>query len=175
MWLTLAMGLILLVGAALLVRPQLLISLIGQAYRVLGRHGRLFGRVRRLVRDTSDLFQPVPLAVGVGLGSIGWLMECGALFVCANVIGEGITIEQAIFIFTFANLVGALSMLPGGIGGTEVSMAALLIACGLSFEQASAVTLVIRVGTLWFGIACGYVALFAWMYRKNPHSVERKS
>ncbi|WP_230972282.1 lysylphosphatidylglycerol synthase domain-containing protein [Archaeoglobus neptunius] len=53
-----------------------------------------------------------------------------------------------------------LSMIPGGIGVAEASMTGLLQYFGLAAEVAVASTLIIRFGTLWFGVFLGW-AVFA--------------
>jgi uncharacterized protein (TIRG00374 family) len=56
-------------------------------------------------------------------------------------------------------LAGALSFMPGGLGGAEVVMAGLLIVAGMAESQAIAATVIIRLSTLWFAVALGAIAL----------------
>ena len=56
-------------------------------------------------------------------------------------------------------LAGALSFLPGGLGGTEVVMGGLLIAFGADGATAVAITLLCRLATLWFAVALGGLAV----------------
>ena len=67
--------------------------------------------------------------------------------------------STAVFIYAFAMLVGALSFLPGGLGGSEAAMIALLSLNG--FPEASAVTatLICRLATLWFAVGLGAIFL----------------
>ena len=60
--------------------------------------------------------------------------------------------------YSFSTLLGALSMLPGGLLAAEGSLTALLDLQGLSLAQASAATMVIRVATLWFAVLLGVAA-----------------
>ena len=57
-------------------------------------------------------------------------------------------------------LVGAVSLLPGGAGAAEATIAGVLVQ-GTSREIAAAATLLIRLCTLWFGAALGIGALVA--------------
>jgi uncharacterized protein (TIRG00374 family) len=60
------------------------------------------------------------------------------------------------------SLVGSASLLPGGIGAAEGTLAAVLdLAAGQPRDVAAAATLLIRVCTLWFGVTLGAVALLA--------------
>ena len=50
-------------------------------------------------------------------------------------------------------------MLPGGLGGVEATMMALLLALGTSPDIGLAATAVIRLTTLWFAVGLGFIAL----------------
>jgi uncharacterized protein (TIRG00374 family) len=65
---------------------------------------------------------------------------------------------------------GTLAMLPGGLGGTEAIMIALLKAVGVEFETAVAATAVIRLATLWYAVILGFITLpFAMrLARRRP-------
>jgi uncharacterized protein (TIRG00374 family) len=65
-------------------------------------------------------------------------------------------------------LVGALSFLPGGLGGTEASMVALLMLNNVAQSQAVAATVLIRLATLWFAVALGVIAL-SMAERRESH------
>jgi len=56
-------------------------------------------------------------------------------------------------------LVGALSFLPGGLGGAEATMVALLILNHVDQPQSVAATILIRLATLWFAVVLGVIAL----------------
>jgi uncharacterized protein (TIRG00374 family) len=137
-----------------------------------GRYQRFGERVRRTIHQTAGLFAPTPLLVGTAIGCVGWLLECLGFHIVAAEFSSSITVLQAIFIFTFANLVGALTLIPAGIGGTEVSMATLLVAKGLTLDESVATMAIVRGATLWFGIGWGYIALL-WCYpRRTPNPGE---
>jgi uncharacterized protein (TIRG00374 family) len=63
------------------------------------------------------------------------------------------------FVFTFAMISGTVAMLPGGLGGTEAVMLALLSALGVDLQIAVAATALIRLTTLWFAVGLGFLAL----------------
>jgi uncharacterized protein (TIRG00374 family) len=65
-----------------------------------------------------------------------------------------------VFVFAVSSLLGVLSMLPGGIGAVEAGLALQFVAVGgLSRGPAGALTLVIRLATLWFATLIGIVGL----------------
>jgi uncharacterized protein (TIRG00374 family) len=65
----------------------------------------------------------------------------------------------AAFIYAFAMLAGAVSFLPGGLGGAEAAMLAILEIVGVGHATAVAATLLLRLTTLWFAVGLGIVAV----------------
>lgn len=61
-------------------------------------------------------------------------------------------------IYGLAISIGALSFLPGGLGGTEATMIFLLGVTGASVADAGAATILLRLATLWFAVLIGIVA-----------------
>lgn len=63
-------------------------------------------------------------------------------------------------------LAGALSFMPGGIGGAEGVMVALLMTQAPAADAVAA-TVLIRLTTLWFAVAIGALALGASRLKKE--------
>jgi uncharacterized protein (TIRG00374 family) len=103
---------------------------------------------------------PGALAVSV-LGSLlVWGLEGLAFALCLRALGFfGLTVAAAVSVYAVSTIIGALTFLPGGIGITEASIAGLLVAAGMPAPAASAATLLIRLVTLWLGVAVGWIAL----------------
>ena len=72
-------------------------------------------------------------------------------------LGTGIGFQAATFIFAFSMLAGAITMLPGGLGGVEGAMLGLLVIAGAPADIALVATIVIRITTLWFAVALGFL------------------
>ena len=101
-------------------------------------------------------------------------MECFALYILLIELGANVTMQQAIFVFTFSMLVGAISMLPGGLGSTEATMFALLTIAGVEADTALAATAIIRATTLWFAVLLGFLLLpFSLRLARKPTPHER--
>ena len=66
---------------------------------------------------------------------------------------------QTIEIFASATLLGAASMVPGGLGAMEAALVYQLVALGVNEFDAVAVAIMTRVVTLWMGIVIGILAL----------------
>ena len=90
-----------------------------------------------------------------------WGAECTSLFLILRMLGDGIDIRAAFAIHATASLIGALSMLPGGIGGFEATCVALLLWRGVPAADAVVATAVLRVATFWYSLVLGVPAL-AW-------------
>jgi uncharacterized protein (TIRG00374 family) len=79
-----------------------------------------------------------------------------------NDMGVSLGLANSVFVFALATLVGGASFLPGGLGGFEATMIALLSAMDIPLSTALAATLVLRLTTLWFGVALGLATFMAW-------------
>jgi uncharacterized membrane protein YbhN (UPF0104 family) len=159
----LAVGVLALFGVAftlLFVQPRLLLAGVGRAYLMAGRRWpRLFAGARRTVRLTSALFDVRTMVLASLLSACGWLAECAAFAWLLQSLGAPVGFQGATFIFAFAMLAGAASMLPGGLGGVEAAMMALLVVGGTPVDVALVATMIIRVTTLWFAVGLGFAAL----------------
>jgi len=117
-------------------------------------------RGRRFYRTSGDLLSLRNLIVGTLLGGLSWGLEGLCLYwILQGFGGTTVSIPTAVFIFCSAVLLGAASMLPGGIGGSEAIMIAMLLFFGTSRPVAVTATLIVRVVTLWYGVALG---AFCW-------------
>jgi uncharacterized protein (TIRG00374 family) len=143
-----------------LARPKLLLRATNWAFGLSGRRApRLFARIRTGIRDTARLFTVRLFGLALLAATVGWFAEVMAFHQLLVSLGATVTIQQAMFVFTFAMMAGTVAMLPGGLGGTEAVMLALLSALGVDFQVAVAATAVIRLTTLWFAVGLGFGAL----------------
>ncbi len=145
-------------GVWVLARPRLQIAVVGLGYRLVGRR-RLFGRLRRVVRMTAKLFEPRLFLPALALALLGWSAEGLAFHLTVETVSGAGVLGRDIFIFTFVNLVGAVTFLPGGVGAVELGIVGLLVGAGIALEDAVTVTAIIRLATLWFGILLGVLAM----------------
>ena len=99
------------------------------------------------------------LGMGLGLGVLAWGSEAIAFWLLADAFGISLPIVLAAGIFSLSILVGALSFLPGGLGGTESAMGVMLVAVGADLATALTFILVFRVLTLWFAVFIGLCAM----------------
>ena len=100
-------------------------------------------------------------------------MEGIAFYLLLLELGVEVQFAVAASIFAISILVGAISMMPGGVGGTEVVMVTLLLIINVNISTAIAATAIIRALTLWFAVVIGLMTMpFALRY-KNPLIDER--
>jgi uncharacterized protein (TIRG00374 family) len=87
-------------------------------------------------------------------------------------MGDPLPLALAMSIYATSMLAGALSFMPGGLGGAEAVMVALLVWQGMDTGTAVAATLIIRLTTLWFAVVIGggAVASFAFRPRQPAQS-----
>ncbi|MBM7068200.1 lysylphosphatidylglycerol synthase transmembrane domain-containing protein [Actibacterium sp. 188UL27-1] len=142
-------------AAYIVTRPVLLARCVTLFYQVIGRWPRLFGRIRLAARSLHRFSHPGILGGAMALGLAGWLAEGWALYLLLMWMGVDIGFFTAVAIFVFSTLAGGLTGAPGGVGGAEVTMVALLGLQGIPLEVAAAATAVVRLTTLWFAIAIG--------------------
>jgi uncharacterized membrane protein YbhN (UPF0104 family) len=95
--------------------------------------------------------------VGLVVSTVAWGLESVSLYLVLRGLDLSATLLEANFAYSFSTLVGALSMLPGGIGGTEAGMVGILAFLGIGYSRALPAVLLIRVCTLWFAILVGIV------------------
>ena len=144
-----------LIGAFVATRPALIAGFAKVTYRLTGRLGRLMARMRRASRSLSVFSEPKVVIPSMLLGFIGWLAEGYAFHFLLATMGSEVDFWMAIAIFTFSTLAGGLTGAPGGVGGAEAAMVALLSLQGVPLEVSLPATAIIRVTTLWFAIALG--------------------
>jgi uncharacterized protein (TIRG00374 family) len=136
-------------------QPRLLAWGITLGYRMFGRWPRLFARLRRVAGGLATFGRARVALPAIGLGMLGWFLEGLAFALLLDWLGHPVGLWPAVAIFLAAMLSGAMAGLPGGLGGTEAAMVALLLLQGVPPAVAIPATAVIRVTTLWFAILIG--------------------
>lgn len=117
----------------------------------------LGGKVLNLLNSSRQLLKSKNLYGGLLLSLLAWAAEGLALYVVVVWSGVDIPVELAIGIYGISILAGALSFVPGGLGGTEIVMGALLMLTGMAEPVAVSAVLICRIATLWFAVALGLV------------------
>jgi glycosyltransferase 2 family protein len=132
-------------------------GLLGACQRVTLLKG-IAGGLRQAYEAAYGLLRPRPLLIGTILGTVAWLCECLAFFFVCKGFGLGTSLPLATFIYAFASLAGAASMIPGGLGVAEGSLTGLLMLSGAARGDAASATIIVRLCTLWFAVLIGLAA-----------------
>ena len=165
-----AIAALLAIGAVWLFRhPSLLHRIVALIARIpiLGPLvGTIVHHIEAFLDASNRLYAPKLVAGSVALGMVSWFCECVGLWII--LVGLGLEPDWHLllvstFVLSVASVFGALSMLPGGLGVAEASVAGLLIllidAPDFTRADAAAATLLIRFSTLWLSVILGVIAL----------------
>lgn len=124
------------------------------------------GRIRTMLVHIVDIFmgarrchRPALLVGATALSLVAWGAEALAFHLVLDWLGADISLSFAVFVYALSMLAGALSFLPGGLGGAEAVMVSLLLLKGMDMPSAVAATVFIRLATLWFAVVLGLLAL----------------
>ncbi|MEZ7910930.1 MAG: lysylphosphatidylglycerol synthase transmembrane domain-containing protein [Propionivibrio sp.] len=147
------------VVALLLVQWTALIAAIDRwAQARPQKWARLVVKLCEVVLHFRRCFSLPAMGMGLALGVVAWFAEGLGFWWLLLALDHPLPLSTAVFIYAFAMLVGALSFLPGGLGGSEAAMVALLSLNGFPEASAVSATLICRLATLWFAVGLG--ALF---------------
>lgn len=157
-------------GAGLLLLAVVALALVALRSRAVGSLiVRLLERtplVRRIAphaETTLERARPLlggrTLRDGTLLGLAAWAVEPIAMWLLAQGMGIELSLAACTVVFTAASLAGVLTFMPGGLGATEGGMVGLLLLLDVPLSPAVALTILMRVLTLWFSVALGALAL----------------
>lgn len=115
--------------------------------------------LRDLYESSYLLLRPDRLIGPVVIAVLSW--GCEALGFWLIFLGLGLHqgLLPAIFIYSFSTIVGAVTMLPGGLGVTEGAITGLLRLLAVPEAMAALATILVRVATLWFAVLVGTVMM----------------
>ncbi len=148
------------VGAVAVFRSKRLSLLAERVMSKLPLLNRLAPHLSEFHGASNELLGLRPLLVATIISFLAWGLEILAVYLCVVGIGADVPFLVVVFIFAVSSLGGALSMIPGGIGVAEAGLAGgFRFYAGLSGGLAGALTLLIRLATLWFATFVGIVGL----------------
>lgn len=169
------------IGAAGLIAA---FALLSSAWLLEALRDRLTGRasdaatlprVRRMLSHGFEILlqarrchAPGLLLSATLLSAVAWAAEAWAFQLILQWMGIQVPLSFAVFVYAISMLAGALSMMPGGLGGAEGAMVALLMLRGVEGPDAVAATVLIRLATLWFAVAIGAAVLGLQDDRDGP-------
>ncbi len=119
--------------------------------------------------NCSSLLDLKSLLISVPIGILSWGAEALILCLVSMSLGiePGLSVGLALLAHSAGTIAGAVSMIPGGLGLTEITIGAILISI-MSEPDAAVITLIMRFATLWFAVLLGIVVLGV-IRKKNRH------
>lgn len=124
--------------------------------------------IRKLFHSANTLLDTEALVVGSFFGFISWGLAGFAMFVLVQGFGIDLSLGETLFIMAFPAILGVMSQLPGGIGLEEGTMVSLLVRKDVEFAEATALVLLFRLATLWFGLTIGLASLGMFTHHIYP-------
>jgi uncharacterized protein (TIRG00374 family) len=115
--------------------------------------------------SSYQLLKIKPLVLMTALSLVSWGFECFGYYLILLNFNVDFGLLWASFSYSFSTIVGAISMLPGGLGLTEGSLTFLLVEKKVALDVAVATTFIIRVVTLWFAVLVGIISLTLYQKR----------
>ena len=160
----LAVGLFFLLVVVIISNKNIALPIINQLEKVKFLKKYLLN-IHAAYESSYLLLRPLPLFYMTMLSFVSWSFEClGYHIILAN-FEIDLSYLWASFSYAFATIIGAISMLPGGLGLTEGSLTYMLIQKSYSKEVAVASTFIIRAVTLWFAVLVGIISVSLYQKR----------
>jgi uncharacterized protein (TIRG00374 family) len=147
-------------GLLLLSRADLLTKLSARLANRASKIARAGHHLLMLLIEAHRCHTPRILLFATILSLIAWSAEAFAFYLILHWMGVEVSFAFAFSVYALSMLAGALSFLPGGLGGAEAVMIGLLLWVGMPEAEAVAATVIIRLSTLWFAVALGGLTLF---------------
>lgn len=148
--------LILLTCLLLIYKKEYLIKILNKT-----QHIRFLGKLSENLITSIDvvflLLKPKILSKMFVLSVISWMIESLVVFFVLKAFDIELSVMQSAFIYVTSSLVGAASLLPGGIGITEGGLIGLLLLENISIEKSIGPVIIIRSITLWMLIIFGAI------------------
>lgn len=168
-WLAIMLALTAAISLGIVFRWQS--TLLALLERRMPRLASFVQRLRPLFGSLEQLFKARTLLFSLSLSLLAWSVHALAFVVVVTAFpAVSLSFGEALVANSAPLLAGALSMLPGGLGLTEASMTGVIMAfggSGATMATAAAITLVVRLVTLWWAILLGLGCLVAWNVRQR--------
>jgi uncharacterized membrane protein YbhN (UPF0104 family) len=145
--------------------PGLVMSIVAAGLVILAVIAMLFARYRNRLFERFDWLRQAWHCLSVrpllwfGLTLAAWAAQGLAVWLICRAVDVHMPVLTATGFYALAMVAGALSALPAGLGGMEAVLTGLLVLQGAPAGQALAITVLVRLLTLWLAVAIGVVSL----------------
>ena len=131
--------------------------LVNKKFKVFGKQIRIEDFLK--LSNLKNLLKLETLFKITFLSLFSWGLEGLSFFVLIQKLNFDISFLKATLIHTTSGLIGALTMLPGGLGFTEAVTVSILQFQTIPLEYGIAITSIIRLMTLWYITLLGLIYL----------------
>lgn len=164
-------GLIFILCTLILSSKKLSLKVIGLLEKVKFLQ-KFISKIHTAYESVYLMLKIKPLIIAFLISLFSWSFECIGFYIVLKVFSASVSMVEvsllvATFIYGFSTLVGAIAMLPGGLGATEATITGLLVLLKIPKDISVASTIIIRIATLWFAVIVGIFAIL--IYQKKSH------
>ncbi len=128
--------------------------------------------IHNAYESSYRMLRPWPLFYSTLISIVSWSFECWGYHLILINFNIEVSFLWAAFSYGFAIIVGAITMLPGGLGVTEGSLTFMLVKNNFPKDLAVASTFIVRVVTLWFALVVGILSITFYQNRYGKITVE---
>lgn len=111
------------------------------------------------MRQWAILWRPGRIILFVLVASLAYGLQAAVFGWYCHILGIQLPPLKAVEIFSNAILLGAASMVPGGLGAMEAALVVQLVDQGAEMSVAVSVAIAVRLVTLWMGVLIGVMSL----------------
>lgn len=101
------------------------------------------------------LLAPAAALPALAVSGAAWACECLSFWLVCQGLGLPVGVLPSFFVYAAGTLVGSLSFLPGGLGGTEATIVWLLTTMGIAPGSGASAAFIVRLATLWLAVVLG--------------------
>lgn len=154
----------------LIVYPQIIMR-IQKFFKQKTKIWNALSHIYDVLLLTKIYHKPVTLCQSLIISIVAWGFEAYGFYYMIHLLGIDISVSHAIFIYAISMLIGGISFIPAGLGSSEVVMIALLLSNNVPLAMATAITIFMRIATLWFAVIVGLICLLIQSYGYRHKSV----
>ncbi len=128
---------------------------------------KYISKIEESYESSYTMLRIKPLYEMTLLSLLAWLPECLGFYLILDYFSVDVSVLWSVFVYTFSIIVGALTMLPAGIGVTEGSLSYFIFDVTKNMDLAVTVTFLIRISTLWYAVIIGIISLAIIKKKRN--------
>jgi len=137
-----------------------------------GRWGQRLAAMASPASAWATVWSPVRVALCVGCAVAGYGLQALVFAWYVDAAGGQLPWPDALAIFASTTLLGAASLVPGGLGAMEAALILQLTEAGVERGAAVGAALSARISTLWFSVLLGATMLLTFSRQSGRGATE---